>query len=451
MLNFSVCFNPFGLRLIVTEMLAIHNHGSCFAFILYGMVRYNMTSSEINAYDGPLGDLVHRLTQSFITEHGEPPTWIVAAPGRVNLIGEHVDYNDGFVMPMAIERYVAMAASERKTDDRRVASIRSVNLDVSAEIDLTKVPTPPESASWTSYVEGVFAGFMEKLGPKSTEKIPALNILLESNVPVGGGLSSSAALEVATATLLEAVTGVELGKAEKALICQKAEHDFAKMPCGIMDQFSSVFGQTNAFMLLDCRSQEIRQIPFSSDGISVLITNSNVKHELVGGEYAERRNGCDSALQKIGAASWRDVTTEQVDAAETKLTTTELPLARHVVSEIKRTEKAAEAIEASRWEELGDLMYQGHASLRDDFKVSCQELDLLVDIAKDIGREGGVYGSRMTGGGFGGCTVTLVDSDKVVDVSEQILKAYEEQSGVEAQLFASRPAIGAHVIPRSTP
>tara|TARA_R110002073_G_scaffold240208_2_gene401859 strand:+ start:7312 stop:8535 length:1224 start_codon:yes stop_codon:yes gene_type:complete len=405
-----------------------------------------MNSLENSSYDGPLGDLVHRLTQSFTTEHSRPPQWIVAAPGRVNLIGEHIDYNDGYVLPMAIERYVAIAAAPRAEKGSRVASIRSVNLNECDQIDLDELPKPSLPPKWTGYMGGVFAGFQSRMGAEKFSQLPAMDVMFESNVPIGGGLSSSAALEVATATLLEVVSGITLGLEEKALLCQQAEHDFAGVPCGIMDQFSSVFGQENAFMLLDCRSQQIRHVPFSSDHVSVLITNSNVKHELSGGEYAQRRAQCDSALKKIGAASWRDVTSGDLESNKSSLSEIEYSRARHVVSEIERTQKAAVAIESGQWETLGELMYASHHSLQHDYEVSCCELDLLVEIARGVGRAGGVYGSRMTGGGFGGCTVTLIESDKVVEVSEHIQKQYKKQCGIDAQLFASLPAKGAHTV-----
>ncbi|TWT84145.1 Galactokinase [Planctomycetes bacterium CA13] len=404
-----------------------------------------MTSQEINSYTGPLADLVQRLAETFIAENSSPPEWIVAAPGRVNLIGEHIDYNDGFVLPMAIERYIVIAAAKSDSDEA-VVNLRSVNMDQVAQLDLTKVPEPSLPPKWHSYIEGVFAGFMKKIGADASSKLPAMNLLLESNVPLGGGLSSSAALEVATATLLEAVTGVAMGLDEKALLCQKAEHDFAGVPCGIMDQFSSVFGQENAFMLLDCRSQELKHVPFSSDNISVLITNTNVKHELSGGEYGQRRSQCDSALKKLGADSWRNVTMAQVEAAKDQLGDVEFRRARHVVTEIDRTWKAAKAIESGQWDELGEMMYASHASLKDDYEVSCEELDLLVELANSIGSQGGVYGSRMTGGGFGGCTVTLVESTKVAEVTAEMEKQYQEKTGIEPHSFASRPAIGAHRI-----
>ena len=249
--------------------------------------------------------------------------------------------------------------------------------------------------------------------------------------------------------MLEGITGQQLEPLEKAILCQRAEHKFAGMPCGIMDQFSSVFGMPNELMLLDCISQEIQAVPFRDENVSVLITNSNVKHELAGGEYAERRRQCESALAELGLLSWRDVTLADLDSARSRLTNDELACGRHVVTEIGRTLDAAKAFANGQWALVGELMYSSHKSLQKDFRVSCDELDALVRIACEIGLEGGVYGSRMTGGGFGGCIVTLVHSDCADAVRERILTQYENETGVQGSSFASRPALGAHLIKRN--
>jgi galactokinase len=213
-----------------------------------------------------------------------------------------------------------------------------------------------------------------------------------------------------------------------------------------MDQFSSVFGKSGELMLLDCRSQELRPVPFDADDITVLITNSNVKHELSGGEYAKRRAQCDSALSKLDQSSWRDVAQHDLDSGRDQLTDEEFRRGRHVVSEIARTVEAAEAFQAQDWSRVGELMYASHESLRDDYEVSCEELDFLVDAARGIGPSGGVIGSRMTGGGFGGCTVTLVSTEAVDEITATLGAEYEAKTGLKPHCFASRPARGAHVI-----
>ncbi len=239
-------------------------------------------------------------------------------------------------------------------------------------------------------------------------EVPPFEAVIQSTVPLGGGLSSSAALEVATATLIEAMLGKPLVPVQKARLCQEAEHKFAGVPCGIMDQFSSALCIADHLMLLDCRSQEVKLVPFTAPDISVLITNSNVKHELTGGEYAQRRVQCEAAAKTLGVTTLREANMPQLEAARERLGDVNFRRARHVVSEIERTVKAADAFSAGRWGEVGQLMYASHDSLRDDYEVSCPELDLLVVLAKELGPDGGVIGSRMTGGGFGGCTVSLV-------------------------------------------
>lgn len=389
-------------------------------------------------HDTRLSGLVESAQDQFARRFGRMPRWVAAAPGRVNLIGEHIDYNDGFVLPMAIERYVVMAADIASNDHQ--FHLHSVDLNESVDLSLASI-NQPVSTHWATYPQGVIAGAIA-----SRCKIPAFDAVLQSNVPLGGGLSSSAALEVATSTLVEAITGTKFDPVQKALLCQKAEHDFAGVPCGIMDQFSSVFGKADHLMLLDCRSQAIEQLPFHSPDVTILIINSNVKHELAGGEYALRRSQCDSALRKLGKASWREISLADVENAARKLNGRENSRARHVVTEIARTSRAADAIRQCNWSLLGELMYASHQSLRDDYEVSCDELDLLVDIAKQMGPARGVIGSRMTGGGFGGCTVSLIQSKKAAEISTAIAERYKEETSIVPTSFTSRPARGAHVV-----
>jgi galactokinase len=302
-------------------------------------------------------------------------------------------------------------------------------------------PIDPGPVTWSSYVEGVVAGLTGRGWSP-----PAFDAVIQSSVPVGGGLSSSAALEVAIATLLEAICEKELEPVDKALLCQKAEHTFAGVPCGIMDQFSSVMCQADTLMLLDCRSQEVELVPFADAGISVVIANTNVKHELTGGEYAQRRGTCEAVARVLRVDTLRDATMDRLLDAEGQLDAVQLQRARHVISEIDRTMAAAEAIQSGDWRTVGDLMYASHASLRDDYEVSCEELDLMVDMAADMGFEGGVIGSRMTGGGFGGCTVSLVRSDSADAFIASLHKQYEKETGIEPSIFATRPSQGAMIL-----
>jgi galactokinase len=392
-----------------------------------------------------LPELIARVSEQFARVHGRPPCWIAAAPGRVNVIGEHTDYNDGFVLPMAIERYTVMAADSPKA--KQGASLSSKNISIfdanfkeTATVDIS-VPVTRGQPKWSNYIRGVMAGFQQR-----GVKIPALDVAFLSTVPLGGGLSSSAALEVCTATLLEAATGKQLDPVEKALLCQKAEHEFAGVPCGIMDQFISVMGRENHLLLLDCRSRRTDLVPMNDPSVALLIINTNVKHELGSGEYAKRRAECETASKILGVPSLRDATAEALEEARGKMDGIVFRRARHVIGEIERTVHAAEGIRASNWPTVGQLMYASHRSLRNDYEVSCAELDAVVEIAEGIDIKGGVYGCRMTGGGFGGCAVALVKADAVVDISKNISADYLAKTGTAATIFSSRPAAGASVL-----
>ena len=391
----------------------------------------------------PLGVLAERASSEFAARFGRQPRWVVAAPGRVNLIGEHTDYNDGFVLPMAIERYVVIAADRTtgdSSDQTPAARFYSQHADESVTIPLDSPPAPGPPA-WSAYVRGVIAGYLARgINPGS------FDALIDSTVPLGGGLSSSAALETAVATLIEVASDCVLDPVEKALLCQTAEHDFAGVPCGIMDQFTSALGQRDHLLLLDCRSRQATLVPFADPAITTLIINTNVRHELVGGEYAERRRQCREAAAQLDVDQLRDATLVQLEAARAEFDPLCYRRARHVISEIERTVSAVRAIERGDWSTVGSLMAESHVSLRDDFEVSCPELDLLVDLAASLGAEHGVIGSRMTGGGFGGSTVSLVRTEAVSSVARFIHAGYLRQTLIEPTLFSTRPAPGAQVV-----
>jgi galactokinase len=389
--------------------------------------------------------LANQTATEFRRIFGCDPRWLAAAPGRVNLIGEHTDYNDGFVLPMAIERYTVIAAAPTGSQE---ATFRSASGEGVATADLTRPLKPGPKGWWANYPLGVLAGFLARgLAPVG------FDALVNSNVPLGGGLSSSAALEVATATLLEAITGKKLDPVKKALLCQKAEHDYAGMPCGIMDQFISTLGQENHLLLLDCRSREFELVPMTDPSVSVLITNTNVKHELTGSEYPTRRRQCETAAHALGVSSLRDATSDLLESSVflSELLTGREPAvvyrrARHVIGEIERTVTAAAAIRAGDWLLAGRLMYASHDSLKDDYEVSCRELDAVVDIARSIGAKGGVFGCRMTGGGFGGCAVALVRTASVESVIKAVEVEYKTKTGLTPTMFVSRPGQGATLL-----
>jgi len=385
-----------------------------------------------------LKELAAHVAVEFQKHYGRAPRWIVAAPGRVNVIGEHTDYNDGFVLPMAIERYAIMAADSAAAPGK--VSIYDTHFKQNATIDVA-APVTKGQPKWSNYIRGVLAGFQQR-----GVTIPALDVAFMSTVPLGGGLSSSAALEVCTATLMEAVTGKTIDPVEKALLAQKAEHDFAGVPCGIMDQFISALGREGHLLLLDCRTRKTELVPMSDPSVALLVINTNVKHELGSGEYAKRRAECEEAARIIGVKSLRDATPDQLEKAKGRMSEVVYRRARHVIGEIERTTHAAEGIRASNWPTVGQFMYASHAALRDDYEVSCKELDAVVEIAEDIGYKGGVYGCRMTGGGFGGCCVALVKADNVDAITKKIAADYKAKTGIEAAIFASRPASGATIL-----
>jgi galactokinase len=392
----------------------------------------------------PLAALLSRTVGRFEQRFGRRARWLALGPGRVNLIGEHIDYNDGFVLPMAIERYVVIAADTAagrpgsSTLSGRTAVIASADQSPEAVIPCD-VPMTRGQPAWANYVRGVMAGFQ-----RQGAVVEGFDAYIDSDLPLGGGLSSSAALEVAAATLLEAVTREQLDPVEKALLCQKAEHEFAGVPCGIMDQFASVLGRKDHLLLLDCRSRRVEHVPLDDPGVTVLIINSQVRHELTGGEYALRRKQCEAAAAALGVASLRDATMGMLEARRAAMDGVVFRRARHVITETRRTVDAAASLRGGRWDAVGRLMYESHASLRDDFEVSCAELDAIVEIAAGLGE--GVIGCRMTGGGFGGCAVCLVRTEHADDVKNQIARKYERRAGRTASLFTTRPARGARVI-----
>ena len=385
----------------------------------------------------PLQSLFTQCREDFVRCHDAQPDFVVAAPGRVNLIGEHTDYNEGFVLPMAIERYVVVAG--RKTSIAGLGRLRIASMNVGDSADIPyHSRLSPGQPQWANYPRGVVAGFIDRgIMP------PSIDSTLLSNVPLGGGLSSSAAVEVAIATLLELASGVDLEPRDKARLCQKAEHDFAGVPCGIMDQLICVLGDSKGALLIDCRDETTRIVPFSGNAACLLVANTNVRHSLASGEYGTRRAQCREAARKLGLVSLRDATLEMLGFEASGLSELEVKRAKHVITENERTVCAADALAAGDLSYVGQLMAQSHASLRDDFEVSCRELDILVDSALAMGQSVGVFGARMTGGGFGGCTVTLVRAQCVPEVQARMDNDYRRIVGQPITSFISRPARGA--------
>lgn len=361
--------------------------------------------------------------------------WIARAPGRVNLIGEHVDYNDGWVLPMAIEREVVIRATPRA---ERIATFTSGLLNASFSIAL-EAEDARDAPAWGCYLQGALTEYQRATGAV----LPGFDAVIESTIPPGGGLSSSAALCVAAVTLFDKIVGHEMTPLDKARLGQRVEHDYAGVPCGLMDQMASVQCRAGHLLLLDCRNNEATHIPFDDGEVVVLVTHSGVSHALANSAYAERRAQCAAVLRKAGLASFRDLSDATLDRLRPEMDEILYRRARHVLSENRRTLGLVEALAAGDWKAVGEHLYASHESLSRDYEVSCPELDFLVATAREIGPAGGVIGARMTGGGFGGSTVTLVRRDSAESVSRIIRQRFQMAFGHEATSFMTRAAGGA--------
>lgn len=360
---------------------------------------------------------------------------IFRAPGRVNLIGEHTDYNDGFVMPAAIGFYTWIAASPRAD---RTLHVRSGEFHETIDLSLDSLGGPPRK-HWSDFVRGV-AAVLQSRGIRLT----GANLIIQGQVPIGAGLSSSASLEIATGLALLATSQTEVPPLDLVKIAQRAEHQYVGTLCGIMDQFIAVFATSGHALMLDCRSLESQSLLVPDDA-KLVICNSMVKHELASGEYNRRRAECEAGVKVFqrsmpSVQALRDVGLADLERHKAALTGVVYRRCRHVISENQRVLDAAGSLRAGDLDQFGQLMYESHRSLQKDYEVSSTELDLLVDIAASCE---GVYGSRMTGGGFGGCTITLVRSHSVEAFREKITQTYKEKTGITADLYVCSAAQGA--------
>ncbi|EHB10766.1 Galactokinase [Heterocephalus glaber] len=390
-----------------------------------------------------LEELLAEARRAFREEFGADPELAVSAPGRVNLIGEHTDYNQGLVLPMASEgpavaalELVTLLVGSPRTD--RLVSLLTTSKDAD-EPQRLQFPLPTAQRSlepgiprWANYVKGVIQHY-----PASP--LPGFSAVVVSSVPLGSGLSSSASLEVATYTFLQQLCPDSGAVAARARVCQRAEHSFAGVPCGIMDQLIALLGQKGHALLIDCRSLETSLVPLSDPKLAVLITNSNVRHSLGSSEYPLRRRQCEEVARALGKESLREVRLEELEAGRELVSKEGFQRARHVVGEIQRTAQAAAALSRGDYRTFGRLMVESHHSLRDDYEVSCPELDQLVEAALSVP---GVYGSRMTGGGFGGCTVTLLEASAAACAMQHM----QEQYSGTATFYLSQAADGAKVL-----
>ncbi|EST32605.1 hypothetical protein N566_19925 [Streptomycetaceae bacterium MP113-05] len=371
---------------------------------------------------------------NFREVYGRESQGVWAAPGRVNLIGEHTDYNGGFVLPLALPHVTRVTAARRDDGVLQLYSAQKGGVPVALDLDALDTAA---ADGWTAYPAGVVRALR-----RDGRAVGGADLHVDSAVPPGAGLSSSAALEVATGLALNDLYGLGLGAARLAGLCQQAENDFVGVPCGIMDQMASACCTEGHALHLDTRDLTCRQVAFdlAVRGLRLLVVDTRVQHALGDGAYAERRAGCEEGARRLGVPTLRDVPLEGLNAAESRIADPVLRrLVRHVVTENRRVEQTVDLLDAGEVRAIGPVLSAGHASLRDDFAVSCAELDLAVDTAL----EAGALGARMTGGGFGGSAVVLLDEAVVVKVGDAVTAAFAAAGHREPRLFEATPSRGA--------
>lgn len=379
--------------------------------------------------------LINGIAEQYERRWGQAPAHVAVAPGRVNVIGEHVDYNGGWVLPAAIERYMVMAVRARTDNRVRVAD---ANFEGIAEFTLDEIE-PDSTSEWSRYIRGVLAG-LRNAGCKLT----GFDAYLDSTIPVGGGLSSSAAFEAVTGLAVLAMTGEEMDRFKLAKLCQTAEHQYAGVPCGIMDQAAVLNCTEGHLLFLDCESETFVQAPFDAPEWRLMIINSGVAHELADGEYAKRRAACHKAARVLGVPNLRHISLDALDGTLKNhgLDEEMIRCVRHNVTENDRTHRTVQALSEGRINLAGKLLNQSHVSLRDDYRVSCEELDF---IAANTQQLEGVAGCRMTGGGFGGSCIALVQKDAASSVAGSIRTLFHARFGHRPGVFLTAAARGGWV------
>ncbi|HRQ88830.1 MAG TPA: galactokinase [Bacteroidia bacterium] len=371
---------------------------------------------------------------------GEEPSVIATAPGRINLIGEHIDYLDGWVMPVAIDRHLTVEAAPTEDGSFEIVPMR-VGFGAPAKFGRDGlVRRESREESWLNYLIGVIAVY-EAAGVV----VPGFRAVVHSDLPTGAGLSSSAAFETATALVIESLAGAGREMRDRALLCQRAEHEYAGVPCGIMDQLAVGAGKAGRALLIDCRDLAMRPVPLPP-GIDLLVTDTGVKHALADGEYRKRREQCEAALEALGCASFRGLSLADLESAADRLDGVLLRRARHAITEMERVHRFAGALERTDFAEMGRILKSGHESLRHDYEVSCDELDFLVDVAYSLGPGLGHVGSRMTGGGFGGSVVSLVSSGSTECFQTGLEDQFERRFGRRPRSFTTSAVDGACLI-----
>jgi galactokinase len=371
------------------------------------------------------------VAATFRDQYGADPEGLWAAPGRVNLIGEHTDYNDGFVLPFALPERTVVAASRASTGWRVCSDLQE------QPVSFDDAGSPGTVTGWAAYVAGIVWALTE-----AGHDVPAADLAVTSDVPVGAGVSSSAALESAVLTALIDLGGLDIPVAERPALAQRAENVYVGAPTGIMDQSASIRCEAGQALFLDCRSQEVEQIPFdvAADGLAVLVVNSNAPHQHVDGEYGARRKSCEEAARRLGVPALRDVPTDGLAEALAQLDDDVMRRrVRHVVTEDQRVQDTVSLLRAGRIRDIGPLMTASHASMRDDFEITVAEVDVAVEAALAAG----AYGARMTGGGFGGCILALIDADRADAVIGAVEAAYERHGFTAPTTFVAVPSKGA--------
>lgn len=383
-----------------------------------------------------MNTLITKVKEVFATQFGYPATQTIQAPGRVNLIGEHTDYNDGFVLPCAINYQTIVAAAKRDDNIVRIISVDYDNQE--NQFDLSKEIEFQDDCMWSNYIRGVVK-FLSVRG----YQFQGADIVVSGNVPQGAGLSSSAALEVVIGQTFKSLYDLDISQVDIALNGQQAENEFVGCNCGIMDQLISACGEDHHALLLDCRSLETQAVAMPED-IAIVIINSNKKRGLVDSEYNARRVQCEQAASVFGVKALRDVSVEQFEARINELDAVVAKRARHVITENDRTVQAADALRQGDMQLMGQLMAQSHISMREDFEITVPEIDLIVDIVKaEIGELGGV---RMTGGGFGGCVVALVPEAIIAQVKAAVESQYEAATGIKESIYVCQAKAGAGLV-----
>ena len=372
------------------------------------------------------------IEEKFLETFGEKPDLVAAAPGRVNLIGEHIDYSDGFVLPFAIKDRTLVATRKRNDSTVRIASAQRRNKVVTVDINQVK---PGLKGEWERYALGV----LWSMGVKS-----GVDLMIDGHVPLGAGLSSSAALECSVATAMNHLFDLGFNLEELARLTQKAENQYVGVPCGIMDQSVSLMATQGSALLLDCRDLSTKNIPFdvASSGLELLIIDTQAHHALTDGGYAERRASCESAAAKIGVASMRQLSAAVLENNQKNLTDSEFMRARHAVTEIARVLETVTKLRESDYLAVGKILNESHRSLRDDYTVSCPESDLVVNTAN----ANGALGARMVGGGFGGSVIALIDRAETGKISIAIEQAFANAGYKPPRFFTSLPSDGASLI-----